>query len=183
MNAPHQYHGDVGVVVTGQARINQIHKDNALAPLEEEKFYRLTGLRASWQARVCLMFLIEFVDVQIFELRQVWGRELQLVDLAFVVRTSPYQKWAFYLAAFVFVAHALCLIFQAQMGSLSLVEFGNMAARMIGFGGFAILLERRIYYPYRIAKRINASLDRVNVFLPEALDRARLRLHAFEESV
>jgi hypothetical protein len=183
MSASQQYHGDVGVVVTGRAHIHQARKESALAPLEEEHFFQLTGIRASWQARVCLMFLIEFVDVQIFELRRVWGRELQFVDGHFVVRTSPYQKWAFFVAAVAFVVQVLLVIYQAQFSTFDLVDVMTVAAELVGIGGLALLIERRVYHPYRIAQRINADLPHANVFLNEALLRARLRLHALEESL
>lgn len=178
-----QYHGDVGVVVTGRAHIHQARKESALAPLEEEHFFKLTGIRASWQARVCLMFLIEFVDVQIFELRRVWGRELQFIEGNFVVRTSPYQKWAFCAAAVAFVVQAMFVIYEAQSCAFDLVDLMTVTAQLLGIGGLALLIERRVYYPYRIAQRINAHLRDTNVFLPEALLRARLRLHALEESL
>jgi hypothetical protein len=169
-----QYHGDVGVVVTGRTHIQYGKKSNGLAPLEEEKFYRITGIRASWQARVCLMFLLEYVDVQILELRRVWGRELIFENMEFVVRTSRYQKWCFMVAASAFVLHALSILLLADQ--FTMVDFGNSAAKLIGLGGLAMLIEHRIYYPFRIAQKLKLVIEDVNDCLPERLERARLDL-------
>ncbi len=180
-----EYSGAVGVVVNGPAEIKQIYREPGTNLLSEDQFKKLTGIHASWPARLGFLRLLE-EDVKVRDLRSMWEDELTFVGNQFSISVRPLYLYLTQMMGAVVLLSALCLVavlvtvgdnwkprqFQAFMFVLTVFWLGIVAI-------FASVI-RGFYRPYKLGIKLQKILPLVNRDLPERIANELLRLRRLD---
>lgn len=179
-----EYSGDVGVVVNGPAEIKQIYCGPGTNLLNEDQFQKLTGIRASWPARLGFLRLLE-EDVKLHDLRGMWGVELTFAGNQFSVSVSRFYLYLTQLMGAVVVMSAVYIVgYSATAGDtlnqreaqVIVIAFVFWLGLLLAFAGVI----RAFYRPYTLGIRLQKILPLVNRDLPERMAHERQRLRRLD---
>lgn len=160
--------GDVGVLVNGPATFGGPLSEPPPPPvhIEEEEFYKATGMRASAPARVALLRLMH-EDVTGKALSRIWRDELEFNENKFTLRID---RWAPGLTGGLLIGVGVLFILSLMIRDKGLTPVAALILFMCGVlaASFVATLAH-FYIPFQIATRIKPMVDRVNEELPELI--------------
>ncbi len=143
---------------------------NALVPIDEEGFYKATGMWASAPARVGLIRLMK-EDVTARSLSKIWKGEMAFVEDRFTLRLD---HWVPKVTGLILMSLGACLvaIFIVMHTSLPAAYLLTLVSVLLAIAFF--ILPAQFLIPYSIAARIAPMVEKVNAELPGILARWRL---------
>lgn len=160
---------EVGVVVNGPTKFSQAsHVSESLQiVVDEQQFYKMTGMMASAPARVALVRLLK-EDVTSKTLKKIWKDELVFDGSKFNVTVYRWAPQLFY---------ALCAMFALSVVG-AVLAINRIVPLSIGAVFLAmtivsmptlVIFVSEVYLPFVVAKRVQPMVERVNGDLPDLL--------------
>ncbi len=168
---------DVGVLVmNGNATIHgPLSESPPPVYMEEQEFFKWTGIDASAPARVALNRLLKTQDVTSKSLRRVWKTELIFIDdpaeprlAVSVFRFVPVIAFGLYGCL---LACTLALVI--SVGRLEVSAFAFLTLVWLGLLAMSVWITATEMRSYYISKRIHPMVERVNRELPEIMEQWR----------